>query len=178
MGPRFIKILVVAAVAVGLYFWASHLKRDLNLVNKPVSKGETMKWELGEVETTRLIGRDQWDIAAKNVVRDHPVDHLKDVSALISGPSGERTVRSPSGKYDSKKKELTLEDAKGYWKRPQYPLTYETPLAHWTQNGDHWDFPHGVTVSGDVYSLECESAEMSGQRNIRVKNGCLVWWSQ
>ena len=111
-------------------------------------------------------------------VKDHPVDHLKGGSALISGPSGERTVRSPSGKYDSKKKELTLEDAKGYWKRPQYPLTYETPLAHWTQNGDHWDFPHGVTVSGDVYSLECESAEMSGQRNIRVKNGCLVWWSQ
>ena len=178
MWPRFVKILVAAAVAAGLFLWGSHMRRDLNLVNRPSGAGEAMKWELGEVETMRLIGKDQWDLAAKNVIRDHPVDRLKDVTALITGPSGERTVRAPTGQYDSKKKELTLEQASGDWKRPQYPMTWETPLAHWTQNGDRWDFPRGVTVSGDVYSLECESAEMSGQKNVRVLNGRLVWWSQ
>ena len=178
MGSKFVKLLIAMAVAPGIFLWARHMKRDLDLVNRPTGTGDSPKWELGEVETTRLIGKDQWDIAARNVVRDHPVDHLKDVSALITGPSGERTLRAPSGQYDSKNNVLTLEDAKGDWKRPQYPLTYETPLARWTQKGDRWDFPRGVIVSGDVYSLECESADMTAQRNIRVKNGTLVWWSQ
>ena len=178
MGSKFVKLLIALVVAAGVFFWARNMRRDLDLVNRPVGTGESPKWELGEVETTRLIGKDQWNIAAKNVVRDHPIDHLNDVSALITGPSGERTLRAPSGQYDSKTKELTLKDARGNWKRPQYPLTYETPLACWTQKDDRWDFPQGVMVSGDVYSLECESAEMSSQRNIRVKNGCVVWWSQ
>ena len=175
--PRIVKLLLATAVAVALFRGGWGMRRDLNLVNTNAGKKESLSWELGEVESHRIIGKDVWAIAAKNVIRDHPVDRLSGISALITGPSGERTINAPSGDYDSKKKELTLVQAEGVWKRPQYPMSWKTPLAHWMQKGDQWDFPKGVTISGDVYSLECESAQMIGQKDVHVTNGCLRWWN-
>ena len=177
MWSRIVKLLLAVAVAAVLFLWGWSMRRDLNLVNAIVSKTESLSWELGEVESHRVIGKDVWAIGAKNVIRDHPVDRLSGISAIITGPSGERTINAPSGDYDSKKNELTLVEAEGDWQRPQYPMSWKTPLARWTQKGDRWDFPKGVTISGDVYSLECETAQMIGQKDVHVTNGCLRWWN-
>jgi len=174
---KLIKILIAAAALTGLFFWGRNLRSDLNLVELSGKASKSANWELGDIETTRIVGKDTWEIEAKKVIRRHPVDHLTRISAKISGPSGVRTVYAPNGSYNSRRNELVLRKAKGVWKRPQYPMSWKTPLARWTQKGDRWDFPKGVTISGDVYSMECESAHMSGQKDVHAINGCIRWWN-
>lgn len=178
VSQKAVKVLLAAAVLCGLLLWAMNMRRDLNLENGVPGKQETPGWELGEVESYRMTDNDVWYITAKSVFREPQVDRLREVSVIITGPSGERTAAAPRGVHDNKKNALTLEDASGVWKRPQYPLTWKTPLARWTKKGDRWTFPKGVTVIGDVYSFKCRAAQMTGQKNIHATKGSIVWWSQ
>ena len=111
-------------------------------------------------------------------MRDHPVEHLNKISSQIMGPSGLRTINAPNGTYDHENGTLTLRDADGIWQRPEHPFEWKTPEARWEQKNDVWNFPRGVTVSGDVYTLVCKNAVMDGQRKICVKDGCIRWWSE
>lgn len=178
MSQKVVRVLIAAAVLCGILLWAVSMRRDLNLVDAPPGAKAAASWELGEVETYRVSEADVWHITAKNVIREPRIDHLTDISAVITGPSGERTAVAPRGTHNNRRNVLTLEDASGVWKRPQYPLTWKTPLARWTQKGDRWTFPKGVTVIGDVYNFECRSAQMTGQKTVHATNGRIVWWSK
>ncbi len=173
-----IKAVVAALLAFLLYLWGDSLHDDYGLVNVKTAADNSASWEIGGVEMTRFIGKDTWDIEARTVIRDLPVEKMFDVTAVITGESGLRTVNAVTGDYNGKTKDLTLNDADGIWKRERYPLKWETPLAHHTQKDDRWDFPKGVTVIGDVYSLECDSAVVSRLKNIHVTCGHIVWWTK
>ena len=173
-----IRALVIAFVALALALWGRALRRDLDVMGALVDTGKEMDWEIGGVTAVRNVGKDQWRISAEKVVRDHPVEYLNKISSQIVGPSGLRTINAPTGAYDHENGTLTLRDADGIWQRSEHPFEWETPEARWEQKNDVWNFPRGVTVSGDIYTLVCKNAVMDGQRKICVKDGCIRWWSE
>ncbi len=173
-----IKAAAAALAALLVFAWGRSLRDDVGLVNVKTGAEKTANWEIGGVEMTRYIGEDTWDIEARTVIRDFPVEKMFDVNAVITGKSGLRTVNAVTGDYNGKTQDLTLNDADGVWNRETYPLKWETPVARYTKKDDRWFFPRGVTVTGDVYSLECESAEATGLKKIHVTNGRIVWWTK
>ena len=152
-----IRALVIAFVALALALWGRALRRDLDVMGALVDTGKEMDWEIGGVTAVRNVGKDQWRISAEKVVRDHPVEYLNKISSQIVGPSGLRTINAPTS---------------------EHPFEWKTPEARWEQKNDVWNFPRGVTVSGDIYTLVCKNAVMDGQRKICVKDGCIRWWSE
>ncbi len=176
MRQKILRFLIFAAVLSAIAIGVKSLKRDLNLtVSK---KEESAPWEFCNVKTVRVIGNDVWNIKAAKVTRLPSVDRFQQVAAEINGPSGTRTINAPEGEYDDQNKTLKLFDAEGTWDRPDEPLDYQTPEAHWQTVDDVWDFPKGVTVVSEFHRFNANSALMKMQREIHAVNGCILWWSE
>lgn len=173
-----IRTLIVVFVALALVFWGRALKHDLGVIGTLVDAGRELGWEIDGITAVRNIGRDQWKISAEKVVRGRPVEQMSKISSQIEGPSGIRTINAPHGAYDHENDTLTLRNAHGMWQRSEHPFEWKTPEARWEQKNDVWEFPQGVTVSGDVYMLVCKNAVMDGHRKIYAKDGCIRWWSE